>query len=55
MTNLDNLKTSKQKSRRKKFIENLNSSGTRFLIAANDAFVRSIQSIGYKSSGSAEC
>ena len=53
MTNSKKLNTTKQKERRKSFIDNLVSNGTKFTIAANDAFVRSIQSIGYKSTGSA--
>jgi hypothetical protein len=52
MTNSKKLNTTKQKERRKSFIDTLKSSGNKFTIAANDAFVRSIQSIGYKSTGS---
>jgi hypothetical protein len=53
MTNSKKLNTTKQKERRQSFVDTLKSNGAKFTIAANDAFVRSIQSIGYKSTGSA--
>lgn len=53
MVNVKNLATNKQKDRREAFVKKLVDSKTKFTIAANDAFVRSIQSIGYKSTGSA--
>ena len=53
MVNITNLATKNQKDRREAFIKKLVDSNTKFTIAANDAFVRSIQSIGYKSTGSA--
>jgi hypothetical protein len=53
MVNVKNLATNKQKDRRAAFVKKLVDSKTKFTIAANDAFVRSIQSIGYKSTGSA--
>ena len=51
MVNVKNLATDKQKDRRKSFVKKLVDNMVKFTIAANDAFVRSIQSIGYKSTG----
>jgi len=53
MVNVKNLATDKQKDRRKSFVKKLVDNMVKFTIAANDAFVRSIQSIGYKSTGAA--
>ena len=48
MVNVKNLATDKQKDRRKSFVKKLVDNMVKFTIAANDAFVRSIQSIDTK-------